>query len=98
MKSVSEHLNNLSAKTSLQASLQWIKRTQSIESLELLLTKIEAKYHKKICLHKYSMENKCSSEGGSQKAEQSRAKHKSSTETVASIEYVFCGEKERYLI
>ena len=70
MKSVSEHLNNLSAKTSLQASLQWIKRTQSIESLELLLTKIEAKYHK-TCLHKYSMENKLSSEGGSQKVEQS---------------------------
>ena len=43
------------------------------------------------------MKNKHSSKGGSQKAEHSRAKRKSSTETVAPVEYVFCGEKERDL-
>ena len=43
------------------------------------------------------MKNKRSSEGGSQKVEHSRAKRKSSTETVAPAECVFCGEKERGL-
>ena len=43
------------------------------------------------------MKNKRSSEGGSQKIERSRAKRKSSTETVAPVECVFCGEKEKYL-
>ena len=43
------------------------------------------------------MKNKRSSEGGSQKVEHSRAKRKSSTETVAPVECVFCGEKERDL-
>ena len=43
------------------------------------------------------MKNKRSSEGGFQKVEHSRAKCKSSTETVAPVEYVFCGEKERNL-
>ena len=43
------------------------------------------------------MKNKRSSEGGSQKIEHSRAKRKSSTETVAPAECVFCGEKERGL-
>ena len=41
------------------------------------------------------MKNKLSSEGGSQKVERSRAERKSSTETVASVECVFCGEKVR---
>ena len=41
------------------------------------------------------MKNKRSSEGGSQKVERSRAKRKSSTETLAPSECVFCGEKER---
>ena len=43
------------------------------------------------------MKNKRSTEGGSQKIERSRAKRKSSTETVAPVECVFCGEKEKYL-
>ena len=43
------------------------------------------------------MKNKHSSEGGSQKVEHSRAKSKSSTETVVPVECVFCGEKERDL-
>ena len=43
------------------------------------------------------MKNKRSSEGGSQKVEHSRAKRKSSTETVAPAECVFCGEKDRDL-
>ena len=43
------------------------------------------------------MKNKRSSEGGSQKIERSRAKRKSSTETVAPVECVFCGEKEKHL-
>ena len=43
------------------------------------------------------MKNKRSSEGGFQKVEHSRAKSKSSTETVAPVECVFCGEKERNL-
>ena len=43
------------------------------------------------------MKNKRSSEGGSQKVEHSRAKRKSSTETVAPAERVFCGEKDRDL-
>ena len=34
---------------------------------------------------------------GSQKVERSRAKRKLSTETVAPVECVFCGEKERDL-
>ena len=42
------------------------------------------------------MKNKRSSEEGSQKVEH-RAKRKSSTETVAPVECVFCGEKERDL-
>ena len=41
------------------------------------------------------MKNKHSSEGGSQKAEHSRAKRKSSTETVAPVEYVFCEEQKK---
>ena len=43
------------------------------------------------------MKNKLSSEGGSRKVEHSRTKRKSSTETVAPVECVFCGEKERDL-
>ena len=43
------------------------------------------------------MKNKRSSEGNSQKVERSRVKLKSSTETVAPVECVFCGEKERDL-
>ena len=43
------------------------------------------------------MKNKRSSEGGSQKVERSKAKRKSSTETVAPVECIFCGEKEKYL-
>ena len=43
------------------------------------------------------MKNKLSREGGSQKVERSRAERKSSTETVASVECVFCGEKVRDL-
>ena len=39
------------------------------------------------------MKNKRSSKGGSQKVECSRAKHKSSIETLAPVECVFCGEK-----
>ena len=40
------------------------------------------------------MKNKRSSERGSQKSDCSRAKHKSSTETVAPVECIYCGEKE----
>ena len=43
------------------------------------------------------MKNKRSSEGGSQKVEHSSTKRKSSAETVAPAECVFCGEKERDL-
>ena len=43
------------------------------------------------------MKNKRSREGGSQNVERSRAKHKSSIETVALVEWFFCGEKERDL-
>ena len=43
------------------------------------------------------MKNKLSSEGGSRKVEHSRTKRKSSIETVAPVECVFCGEKERDL-
>ena len=43
------------------------------------------------------MKNKRSSEGNSQKVEGSRVKLKKSTETVAPVECVFCGEKERDL-
>ena len=43
------------------------------------------------------MKNKRSSEGGSQKVERSRAKRKSSTETVAPVECVYCGQKEKDL-
>ena len=43
------------------------------------------------------MKNKRSSEGNSQKVERSRVKLKKSTETVAPVECVFCGEKERDL-
>ena len=43
------------------------------------------------------MKNKHSREGGSQKVEHSRAKRKSSTETVVPVKCVFCGEKERDL-
>ena len=43
------------------------------------------------------MKNKRSSKGGSQKIEHSSAKRKSSTETVAPAECVFCGEKEKGL-
>ena len=43
------------------------------------------------------MKNKHSSKRGSQKLEHSRATCKSSTETVALIECVFCGEKGRDL-
>ena len=39
------------------------------------------------------MKNNRSSKGGSQKVECSRAKHKSSIETLAPVEGVFCGEK-----
>ena len=46
LKSVSEYFYDFSAKISLHASLHWIKRTNSIESLELLLTENRAKYHK----------------------------------------------------
>ena len=41
------------------------------------------------------MKNNGSSEGGSQKVEHSRAKRKSSTETVAPVDCVFCREKEK---
>ena len=51
----------------------------------------------KTCFHQYYIKNKCLSKGGSQKVEHSRAKHKSSPETVAPAECVFCGEKERDL-
>ena len=43
------------------------------------------------------MKNKHSSKRGSQKLEHSRATCKSSTETVALIECIFCGEKGRDL-
>ena len=43
------------------------------------------------------MENKRSSEEGSQKTEHSRAERISLTETPAPTECVFCGEKERDL-
>ena len=43
------------------------------------------------------MKNKSSNEEGSQKFGHSRAKCKSATETVALVECVFCGEKERDL-
>ena len=43
------------------------------------------------------MKNKCSSEGGSQKVEHSRAKRKASTEMVAPVEYFFCRRKEKDL-
>ena len=43
------------------------------------------------------MKNKRSSERGSQNVERSRAKRKSSTETVAPVECVYCGEKEKDL-
>ena len=43
------------------------------------------------------MKNKRSSESGFQKEEHSRATRKSSTEIVAPLECVFCGEKERDL-
>ena len=43
------------------------------------------------------MKNKRSSERGFQKVERSRAQLKSSTETVAPVECVFCGEKEKDL-
>ena len=43
------------------------------------------------------MKNKRSSEGNSQKVERSRVKLRSSTETAAPVECVFCGEKERDL-
>ena len=96
LKSVSEYLYEVSVKISRHAPLHWIQSTHSIESLELLLTEKRAKCHK-TCFHKYYMKNKCSSEGGSQKVQQSRAKRKSSTETVAPVECIFCGEKERDL-
>ena len=81
LKSVSEYLHELSAKISLHAPLYWIQSTQSIESIELLLTVKHAKYHK-TCCHKYYMKNKRSSEGGSQKVEHSKARRKSSTKAV----------------
>ena len=40
------------------------------------------------------MKNKYSSEKDSQNAEHSRAKHKSTTESVAPVKCVFCGEKK----
>ena len=86
----------VSAKISPHAPQHWIQSTHFIESLELLLTEKRARYHK-TCFHKYCMKNKRSSEGGSQKVERSRAKRKSSTETVAPVEYIFCQEKERDL-
>ena len=43
------------------------------------------------------MKNKRSSESDSQKVQHSRAKRKSSTETVVPVECVFCGEKEKDL-
>ena len=43
------------------------------------------------------MESKRSSERSSQNVEHKRAKRKSSTGTVALVECVFCGEKERDL-
>ena len=43
------------------------------------------------------MKNKRSSEGGSQKVERTAVKRKSSTETVAPVECVFCGQKEKDL-
>ena len=43
------------------------------------------------------MKNKRSGKGDSQKVEHRRTKRKSSTETVAPVECVFCGEKERNL-
>ena len=43
------------------------------------------------------MKNKRSSERGSQNVERSRAKRKSSTETVAPVECVYCGQKEKDL-
>ena len=60
------------------------------------MTEKRAKY-RKTSFHKYYIENKSSSERGSQKLEHGRATRKSSTETVALIECVFCGEKERDL-
>ena len=43
------------------------------------------------------MKNKRSSERGSQNVERRRAKRKSSTEAVAPVECVYCGEKEKDL-
>ena len=43
------------------------------------------------------MKNKRSSDRVSQNVKHSRAKHKSSTETLSPVECVFCGEKERDL-
>ena len=60
------------------------------------LTEKRAKYHK-TCFHKYYTKNKHSDETGSQKLEHSRTTGESSTETVALIECVFCGERERDL-
>ena len=40
------------------------------------------------------MKNKRSSEGGSQKVEYSRAKRKSSTETLAPVDCIFCRGKK----
>ena len=91
LKSVSEYLYELSAKISLHVPLHWIQSTHSIESLEFLLTEKQAKYYK-TCFHKYYMKKV-----GSQKVERRRAKRKLSTETVAPVECVFCGEKERDL-
>ena len=48
-------------------------------------------------MHKYYLQKKRSSEGGSRKVENSRAKRKPSTETVAPVGCVFCREKERDL-
>ena len=96
LKSVFEYLYQLSAKISLHAPLHWIQSTHSIETLELLLTEKRAKYHK-TCFHKCYMKNKRSSERGSQNVERSRAKRKSSTEAVAPVECVYCGEKEKDL-
>ena len=79
----------VSVKISCHAPLHWIQSTYSIESLELLLTEKQAKYHK-TCFHKYYMKNKHSSEGGFQNVERSRAKRKSSTETVVLVDCVFC--------
>ena len=71
------------------------KAPTPLNHLNLLLTEKRAKYGK-TWFHKFYMKNKRSSEEGSQKVEH-RAKRKSSTETVAPVECVFCGEKERDL-